>query len=203
MAILSTVKKVIPYIKEAAGYVLCHISSQAVEMDDGTLLQDKIESMDSEIDGKANTSHTHTATQVKGLTASRALVSNSSGQPSVSNVTSTELNYLDGVTSNIQNQINTLNSNLKKHFAQGGIANTNNINGYFRSVRITFPVKYKTVPNVVATVMNHENNYIDARLCTLVQNINTTNATIYVADQGGEIATQGYQVQWIAVGEIN
>ena len=111
MAILSTVKKVIPYIKEAAGYVLCHISSQAVEMDDGTLLQDKIESMDSEIDGKANTSHTHTATQVKGLTASRALVSNSSGQPSVSNVTSTELNYLDGVTSNIQNQINTLNSN--------------------------------------------------------------------------------------------
>lgn len=203
MAILSTVKKVIPYIKEAAGYVLCHISSQAVEMDDGTLLQDKIESMDSEIDGKANTSHTHTATQVKGLTASRALVSNSSGQPSVSNVTSTELNYLDGVTSNIQNQINTLNSNLKKHFAQGGMANTNNINGYFRSVRITFPTKYKSTPNVVATVMNHENNYIDARLCTLVQNISTTNATIYVADQGGEIGNQGYQVQWIAVGEIN
>ena len=63
MAILDTVKKIIPYIKEATGYVLCHISSQAVEMDDGTLLQDKIESM-------------------------------------------------DGVTSNIQNQINTLNSNL-------------------------------------------------------------------------------------------
>lgn len=96
-----------------------------------------------------------------------------------------------------------LNSNLKKHFTQGGIANTNNLNGYFRSVRITFPVKYKTTPRVVATVMNYESNYIDARLCTLVQNISTTNATIYVADQGGEIATQGYQVQWIAVGEIN
>ena len=65
MAILDTVKKIIPYIKEATGYVLCHISSQAVEMDDGTLLQDKIESM-------------------------------------------------DGVTSNIQNQINTLNSNLSE-----------------------------------------------------------------------------------------
>lgn len=112
MAILSTVKKVIPYIKEAAGYVLCHISSQAVEMDDGTLLQDKIESMDSEIDGKANTSHTHTATQITGLTASRAMVSDGSGHPAVSNVTATELNCLDGATSNIQDQINTLNGNL-------------------------------------------------------------------------------------------
>ncbi len=54
MAILSTVKKVIPYIKEAAGYVLCHISSQAVEMDDGTLLQDKIESMDSNLENLKN-----------------------------------------------------------------------------------------------------------------------------------------------------
>lgn len=112
MAILDTVKKVIPYIKEATGYVLCNISSQAVEMDDGTLLQDKIESMDSEIDGKANTSHTHTATQITGLTASRAMVSDGSGHPAVSNVTATELNCLDGATSNIQDQINTLNSNL-------------------------------------------------------------------------------------------
>lgn len=112
MAILDTVKKVIPYIKEATGYVLCNISSQAVEMDDGTLLQDKIESMDSEIDGKANTSHTHTATQITGLTASRAMVSDGSGHPAVSNVTATELNCLDGATSNIQDQIDTLNSNL-------------------------------------------------------------------------------------------
>ena len=40
------------------------------------------------------------------LTASRALVSNSSGKVAVSNVTSTELGYLDGVTSNIQTQLN-------------------------------------------------------------------------------------------------
>ena len=40
------------------------------------------------------------------LTASRALVSNSSGKVVVSDVTSTELGYLDGVTSNIQTQIN-------------------------------------------------------------------------------------------------
>lgn len=40
------------------------------------------------------------------LTASRALVSNSSGKVAVSPVTSTELGYLDGVTSNVQTQLN-------------------------------------------------------------------------------------------------
>lgn len=40
------------------------------------------------------------------LTANRALVSNSSGKVEVSNVTSTELGYLDGVTGNIQTQLN-------------------------------------------------------------------------------------------------
>ena len=40
------------------------------------------------------------------LTANRALVSNGSGKVAVSAVTSTELGYLDGVTSNVQNQLN-------------------------------------------------------------------------------------------------
>ena len=40
------------------------------------------------------------------LTASRALISNSSGKVAVSDVTSTELGYLDGVTSAIQTQLN-------------------------------------------------------------------------------------------------
>ena len=40
------------------------------------------------------------------LTANRALVSNSSGKVAVSAITSTELGYLDGVTSNVQTQLN-------------------------------------------------------------------------------------------------
>ena len=40
------------------------------------------------------------------LAANRALVSNGSGKVAVSNVTNTELGYLDGVTSNIQTQLN-------------------------------------------------------------------------------------------------
>lgn len=40
------------------------------------------------------------------LTASRAVVSNASGKVAVSSVTSTEVGYLDGVTSSIQTQLN-------------------------------------------------------------------------------------------------
>ena len=40
------------------------------------------------------------------LTANRALISNASGKVAVSSVTSTELGYLDGVTSSIQAQLN-------------------------------------------------------------------------------------------------
>ena len=48
------------------------------------------------------------ATTITGsnLTANRALISNGSGKVAVSNITNTELNYLDGVTSNIQTQLN-------------------------------------------------------------------------------------------------
>lgn len=45
------------------------------------------------------------------LTASRALVSNSSGKVAVSDVTSTELGYLDGVTSNVQTQLDSKQGN--------------------------------------------------------------------------------------------
>lgn len=40
------------------------------------------------------------------LTANRALISNANGKVAVSPVTSTELGYLDGVTSGVQNQLN-------------------------------------------------------------------------------------------------
>ena len=56
--------------------------------------------INSKIAGAASTITT------SNLTASRALISNSSGKVAVSSVTSTELGYLAGVTSNIQTQLN-------------------------------------------------------------------------------------------------
>lgn len=57
--------------------------------------------------GAATASHTQAASTITGLTANRALVSDISGHPAVSAVTNVELGYLDGVKSNIQNQIDS------------------------------------------------------------------------------------------------
>ena len=166
MAILSTVKKVIPYIKEAAGYVLCHISSQAVEMDDGTLLQDKIESMDSEIDGKANTSHTHDNSDIIGLTPDKAVISSGSGKlTTFNNVTSTEVGYLEGVTSNIQDQIDTLNSNLDNLIKTQSFAGYVNLpskgEGNVDMGRLNIPTGYTYIG-----VISKDSDYGDQFLCS-------------------------------------
>lgn len=52
------------------------------------------------------------------LTASRALVSNSSGKVAVSAVTSKELGYLKGVSSSVQEQINLKADNIHSHDGQ-------------------------------------------------------------------------------------
>ena len=68
-----------------------------------------------QLNSKAASSHTHPVSQVTGLTASRALISDSGGHPAVSTVTSTELGYLDGVTSAIQTQLNGKASTSHTH----------------------------------------------------------------------------------------
>ena len=70
------------------------------------------------------------------LTANRALISDGSGKVAVSVVTSTELGYLDGVTSGIQSQLNALNSNAL-HFAYGSTEASSTINFEIGSSRTT------------------------------------------------------------------
>ena len=90
--------------------------------------QTDLDALEAVVDGKAPKTHSHAISDVtnlqstldgkqatitggattiasSNLTASRALVSNSSGKVAVSAVTSTELGYLDGVTSSIQTQL--------------------------------------------------------------------------------------------------
>ena len=55
--------------------------------------------------GAAALDHTHNAMDISVGTANRVLISNSSGTISTSGITNTELNYLSGVSSNIQNQL--------------------------------------------------------------------------------------------------
>ena len=61
-------------------------------------IQDQLNNMDIDISGAASTIKTD------NLTPNRAVISNGDGKIAVSPVTSTELNYLDGVTSNVQTQ---------------------------------------------------------------------------------------------------
>jgi hypothetical protein len=66
-----------------------------------TDLQSALDAKQATITGAATTIDT------EDLTASRALVSDGSGKVAVSDVTTTELGYLDGVTSAVQTQINS------------------------------------------------------------------------------------------------
>ena len=72
----------------------------------------------------------------KNLSTNRALISNSSGKIAVSTITSTELGYLDGVTSNIQGQIGTLSS-LDTSAKGSLVAAVNELNGKMNNLFIT------------------------------------------------------------------
>ena len=67
-----------------------------------------------------------TSILTNNLTANQALVSDGNGKVAVSPVTSTELGYLDGVTSKIQGQLNALkgNFNFRFNFYSSGTGNS-------------------------------------------------------------------------------
>lgn len=92
---------------------------------------------------------------------------------------------------------------MKKQYVQSGRATTQNVNGYFRVAPINFPQAYKTIPNVVATLLNYQTNAIDVRLGCSVKDITKTGCNVYVMDPEGNIVGQGYEITWIAAGEIN
>lgn len=78
------------------------------------------------LNAKQNTI-TGAATTITGnnLTASRALVSDSSGKVAISDITATELGYLDGVTSNIQQQLNANSCLFSKGSGRNAIQGLN------------------------------------------------------------------------------
>ena len=83
------------------------IGSGAVDNTEFGYLNNATSEIQSQLNGKEPTI-TGAATTITGsdLTASRAVVSDASGKVAVSDITSTELDYLNDVTSNIQTQLN-------------------------------------------------------------------------------------------------
>ncbi len=84
------------------------------------------------------------------LTASRALVSSGAGKVAVSDVTSTELGHLDGVTSGIQTQLNSLTTNINTLDANAD-ANFTQLNANINVVSGNAAVGLKQLTNVITS----------------------------------------------------
>ena len=98
----------------------------------------------------------------------------------------------------------------KKNYIQRGLATMRqNLNGYFRTNNVRFPVAFKsgTTPSVTVAVVNYQNSALSARVHPLVGHITNTSFDIYVADFEGQLGGNEnenvYSVYWIAVGAID
>lgn len=84
-----------------------------------------VDNLQASLDTKQNTITGGATTIVSSnLTANRALISNGSGKVAVSDITNTELGYLDGVSSNIQNQLNGKVTSTHKSYSSFETAST-------------------------------------------------------------------------------
>lgn len=107
------------------------------------------------------------------LTASRALVSNSSGKVAVSDVTSTELGYLDGVTSNVQTQLNSKQPTITVNgIIKGDGAGNLSAQDTVAAELVDLP----TVPTKVSELTN-DANYITAAQAP-VQSVNNKTGAV-------------------------
>lgn len=95
---------------------------------DYTSLQQAVNNLTSLVNTKQNIiTGAATTIDTENLTANRALVSDTSGKVAVSAVTGTELGYLDGVTSNIQTQLNNKAAASHNHVSTNITGDANSV----------------------------------------------------------------------------
>lgn len=123
-------------------------SSKVLSAAQGVAVKNLIDALQTAVNGKqsAVTGGASTITS-SNLTSNRALVSNGSGKVAISDITSTELGYLDGVTANVQTQLNAKAASSHTHdyagssSAGGAATSANKLNTDAGSV--TQPVYFK------------------------------------------------------------
>lgn len=123
------------------------------------------------------------------LTASRALVTDTTGNVAVSAITSTQLSYLSGLYGNVQSQINALAGSGYK-IAYGSAT----ING--SNAAIIYYSGFSYLPYIAVTYSHTGANWSGDNGCIKVYYKTTTSAYIIV---GGSFATNRV-VDWIAIG---
>ena len=131
----------------------------------------RVTNLETTISGKQNTITGGASTITSSnLTANRALVSNASGKVAASSITSTQLGYLSGVTSNIQTQLNNLNKQSIAVTARSGTLVTNGsfkINdAYFLNFKISSPNIQTGTAQVVAYTPYHPSEEVSAMVQT-------------------------------------
>ena len=95
---------------------------------DYTSLQQAVNNLTSLVNTKQNIiTGAATTIDTENLTANRALVSDASGKVAVSAVTGTELGYLDGVTSNVQTQLNNKAAASHNHVSTNITGDANSV----------------------------------------------------------------------------
>lgn len=127
------------------------------------------------------------------LTGSSAIVTNSSGILTASAVTSTELGYLDGVTSNLQGQIDTLNNNFNNNFGEWD----------YDEVGVTG--KYHSITTSNVDLTKTDNNLTNSRdyqnFISYDKNKKIIGAFETFADPNGDTATTMYIINYDTAGE--
>ena len=119
--------------------------------------------------------------KMEDLTASRALVSDSNGDVSVSAVTSTEVGYLDGVSSNIQTQLDAKQATIT------GSATTIDTESLTASRAVISNSSQKIA---VSDVTSTELGYLDGVTSAIQTQMDTKATTSYVNDAVAGLRTR-------------
>ena len=143
-----------------------------------TTAEGEIDALQTAVNGKQDTVIGGASTIVdSNLTADRALVSNSSGKVAASTVTSTELGYLDGVTSAIQTQLNAK------------VPNTRKVNNKALSADITLTASDVGALPDTTVIPTIPNNLVQYTAISAVQDVGTLNADTLEGHSASYFAT--------------
>ena len=136
-----------------------HPSVLSVTSTEASYLSGVTSNIQTQLNGKAASGHSHKAMQISGLAEHMALISDGSGVITSSAITSTELGYLDGVTSNIQTQLN--NKASLKHTHEIADINgldsvtLNNMISYYKFIHSAQNIQNGDTLTIPATNFNH------------------------------------------------
>lgn len=122
------------------------------------------------------------------LTTNRAVISNASGKVAVSNVTSTELGYLSGVTSEVQKQLNNKASTSLDNLSSVGQMIIDSQNGTISNCILEIP------QNIKVTL---ENNVLTAKSGSVLTDSGATYQTITITSDKTITIPIGSNNRWL------